>query len=194
MDRPDPLGIAPFYFEEFFREGLHLTCPRCSAHVIARFGSETSHTPYWDRWMSLFCRNCGHDRTGERAYRYWRDAVSFRFRMLSPWLNFKRHAPAEAGAGAPVETKAEFWARTHCLNHEMVALNPWHLKAMRSYIAPLVRPDCPFHHAAVQDWRQRLPPWMREEDNRAAVVSAIERLGQRFDERATTPRRGIMRG
>ncbi|HSF96451.1 MAG TPA: hypothetical protein VLA52_15605 [Thermohalobaculum sp.] len=187
MDRPDPLGIAPFYFEEFFRDGLHLACPRCSSHVIARFGSEVSHTPYWERRMSLFCRGCGYDRSGERAYAYWRDGVSFRFQMLSPWMNIMRRDDA---GGSTSGAKAELWARAHCLGHELVAVNPWHLKAMRSYIAPLVRADCPLHHAGGQDWRQRLPPWVTDEDNRDIIVGTIGRLGRFFDETsAPGPRR-----
>lgn len=183
MDRPDPLGTAPFHFEDFFRDGLHLACPRCAAHLVARFGHDASRIPYWERPMSLACRACGHNRSGELSYGYWRDGISFRFQMLSPWL---RSRPAPAG-GDRAESKAELWARIHCLGHELVAVNPWHARAMRAYIAPLVRPECPLEHASVQDWRRRLPPWMTAEGNRDAVVGAISRLSRRFDEAPADP-------
>ena len=176
MQRPDPLGRAPFYLEEFFREGLHLACPRCGAHLIGRFGSESIHIPYWDRRMQVGCRQCGF----ERSYQGWREGVSHRYRMLSPWL---RSSSRPAGVRPlPGEARAEFWARTHCLGHELLAANPWHLKALRAYIAPLVRPDCPYGHAAAQDWRERLPLWMKDDDARPAVLQGIERLEQRFAE------------
>lgn len=185
MDQPDPLGKAPFFFEDFFRQGLHLVCPKCGAHVVARFGSGFGGLPYWQRRMTLTCGQCGLNRSGADAFGNWLEGVGPRYRTLSAWM---RGAVRPSGVRPlPGELRAEFWARTHCHGRELLVANPWHLRSLRGYVAPLVRPDCPYSQAAARDWRVQLPDWMKDDEARAAVLGGIERLERRFADPGRKP-------
>lgn len=182
MADPDPLGPEPFFFEEFFRDGLHLACRDCGAHIVARFGYEGSRIPYWQRRMSVVCRHCGFNRTGERAYDDWLDGVALRSSVITPWIGFGILRPSrEQGNLRPSwERRAGIWATARLYGEEIVALNRWHLTSMRAYIAPRLRPECLAETIATQDWRNRLPDWIKLTVNRADVLRCLSRLEGRL--------------
>jgi len=136
--------------------------------------------------MTVLCQSCGFDRSSGQSYAYWMDGVSLRSRVVSPWLGRRARSVAAGAlqAGAAGGVKAEIWANLRLHGEEIVALNPWHLQAMRAYIAPLVRPECCAESVASQDWRTRLPDWMKLGANRKAVLTVLDRLRRRLDDGA----------
>jgi hypothetical protein len=186
MQRSDPLGPGRFEPEEFIYAGFHVTCPRCAGHVVARtvFNREIHpHMTHLD--MHLACPHCAYSRKQSQNYSRNILGVSFRWREQSAKLPRERKMLRKqmAWKGAPSgDVLAKAWAVTQCRGAEVIAINPWHLEAMRGYIAPALRRDCRWPSLARMDWRARMPRWMKLASNRGAMLRALDRLEARLCE------------
>ncbi|MEM1159792.1 MAG: hypothetical protein AAGJ28_02570 [Pseudomonadota bacterium] len=84
----------------------------------------------------------------------------------------------------PEHEPLRLWAEVSTRNGVLWAMNPEHVKAMRTSIAGdrqrTYNPVRRTHRLSHNDWRARLPGWMKRARNRRTVLRALDKLEARF--------------
>ncbi|GGX35134.1 hypothetical protein [Streptomyces noursei] len=153
-----PAFRAPQLKKEAFVDTILVRCPRCAevAHVIPVPGVSESDAPSMYVRRSLVCRSCGLSRTHPGR-----------------GLVF--------GFGAEPITDPSFdvplWLQTETRHGPLWAYDLEHLQLIGQFVQASLRERAPWYETGGKmTFLARLPAWIKQAENRAEVLRAIDRM------------------
>lgn len=144
-------------------------CPTCRncAQVLTRLKEKKPD-------VRISCLKCGYSKKWTRTdydVRYHEDADYFENGHI--WV----------GASVDWYFHHPLWLRISCCGSTLWAYNAAHLSWIKSFVAAKLRERTPneAHGWSNQSLASRLPKWIKQKNNRDALLSAVKKLEQKLE-------------